>query len=153
MQCHISSKQYESYVGEILLIRKLLDAHFQIKSAKYERVPELHNDPRLCTDRISKIQVYGRTLVYVWHLWKLHSLQIFECLDTLERLEFIKCEGTVRLCFSYFGVRLRHDLNVTCLLLNPNVTWVRHVDKRFMLRHRNVVTLDARHFASAARKY
>ncbi|KAK4424964.1 Helicase SEN1 [Sesamum alatum] len=153
MQCHISSKQYESHVGEILSIKKLLDAHFQIKSAKYEREPELHNDPRLCIDRISKNQVSSGTLVYVWHLWKLHSLEIFECLDTLERLEFIKCEGTVRLCFSYFGVRLRHDLSVTCLLLNPNAAWVRHVDERFMLRHRNVVTLDARHFASAARKY
>ncbi|KAL0377148.1 UNVERIFIED_CONTAM: TPR and ankyrin repeat-containing protein 1 [Sesamum calycinum] len=153
MQCHISSKQYESHVGEVLSIRKLLDAHFRKKTAKYELEPELHIDPTLCIDRISKNQVSGGTLVYVWYLWKLHSLEIFECLDTLERLDFIRCEGTVKLCFSYFGVRLRHDLSVTCLLLNPDAAWVRNVDKRFMLRHRNVVTLDARHFASAARKY
>ncbi|XP_011091752.2 uncharacterized protein LOC105172113 [Sesamum indicum] len=153
MQFHISSKQYESHVGEILSIRKLLDAHFQIKSAKYEREPELHIDPTLCIERISKNQVSGGTLVYVWYLWKSHSLEIFKCLDTLERLDFIRCEGTVRFCFRYFGVRLRHDLSVTCLLLNPDAEWVRNVDERFMLRHRNVVTLDARHFASAARKY
>ncbi|KAL0302223.1 UNVERIFIED_CONTAM: Helicase SEN1, partial [Sesamum angustifolium] len=153
MQCHISSKQYESHVGEVLSIRKLLDAHFRIKSAKYELEPELHIDPTLCIDRISKNQVSGGTLVYVWYLWKLHSLEIFECLDTVERLDFIRCEGTVKLCFSYFGVRLRHDLSVTCLLLNPDAAWVRNVDKRFMLQHRNVVTLDASHFASAARKY
>ncbi|KAL0349347.1 UNVERIFIED_CONTAM: hypothetical protein Sangu_1162500 [Sesamum angustifolium] len=123
MQCHISSKQYESHVGEVLSIRKLLDAHFRIKSAKYELEPELHIDPTLCIDRISKNQVSGGTLVYVWYLWKLHSLEIFECLDTLERLDFIRCEGTVKLCFSYFGVRLRHDLSVTCLLLNPDAAW------------------------------
>ncbi|KAI3470132.1 hypothetical protein Pfo_026795 [Paulownia fortunei] len=152
MQCYSSSKQYKTPMGEILSVRKLLDAHFQVNPAKYEWDSELHIDPRLFDERILRNQVSGGTLVYVWNLWKAHSLEILDCLDSLERLDCIKCEGAVRFCLNYFGVRLPHNLSVTYLLLKPNAAWVRHVDERFLVRNRKVVTLDARHFVSAAQK-
>ncbi|KAK6146301.1 hypothetical protein DH2020_020170 [Rehmannia glutinosa] len=151
MQCYNSSKQYKTHTGEILSVRKLLDAHFQVHPSKYEWDPELHIDQRLYDERILRNQVSCRTLVYVWNLWKAHVLEILDCLDSLDRLD---CdESTVQFCFSYFGVRLTHNLSVNYLLLKPNAAWVKNVDERFMVRNRKVVTLDARHFASAAQKY
>ncbi|KAL6544934.1 hypothetical protein OROMI_023796 [Orobanche minor] len=45
------------------------------------------------------------------------------------------------------------DFSVTLHLMNPVAAWVRSVDKGFMRNNRNVTTLEARHFASAAQKY
>ncbi|KAL8479576.1 hypothetical protein ACS0TY_026464 [Phlomoides rotata] len=153
MLCYSSSKQYGTLIGEILSVRKLLDTHIQLNTPKPELDPVLHLDPTSFEDRISRNQASSGTLFYLWNLWKLHSLNILECLDDLERSDFIKPEGAVRFCLNYFGVRLLDDFSVTFHLMNPDAAWVRNVDKGFMRKNRNVTTLEARHFASAARKY
>ncbi|KAL8483074.1 hypothetical protein ACS0TY_025937 [Phlomoides rotata] len=153
MLCYSSSKQYGTPIGEILSVRKLLDTHIQLNTPKPELDPVLHLDPTSFEDRISRNQASSGTLFYLWNLWKLHSLNILECLDDLERSDFVKPEGAVRFCLNYFGVRLLDDFSVTFHLMNPDAAWVRNVDKGFMRKNRNVTTLEARHFASAARKY
>lgn len=152
-QCYSASKQFKTHTGEILSVRKLLDAHFQVHASKYEQYHELHIDPRLFDERMSRNQVSIGTLFFVWNLWKQHSLQVLECLHSIERLDFDKSDDTARFCFGYFGVRLLGNLSNTCLLQNPDAVWVRDSDQRFLLWKGKVATLDARHFASAARGY
>ncbi|KAL7084177.1 hypothetical protein ACP275_14G209000 [Erythranthe tilingii] len=150
MQCYSASKQYRYRTVEILSIRKLLDSHFSVDPAKYEWGPELQIDPSLFEERMVRNEVSGGTLVFVWNLWKVQCLEILECFDSLE-----KCEDTaLRFCFNYFGVRLpNNSSDGTYILLNPNSAWIRNSDKRFISWKRNVATLDAHHFASAAREY
>ncbi|PIN24614.1 hypothetical protein CDL12_02646 [Handroanthus impetiginosus] len=153
MPCYVASKQYETVIGEILLVRKLLDTHFQVHPAKYGWETESNFDPMLFNEIISRNQVSCGTLIYVWNLWKVRSREIIEYLDSLEKIDFIKCDGIARFCCDYFGVRLLNNLSVTFLLMNPNAAWIRNVDQRFLVRSKSIVTLDARHFSSAARKY
>ncbi|EYU30326.1 hypothetical protein MIMGU_mgv1a023558mg, partial [Erythranthe guttata] len=154
MLCYIASKQYKSRMVEILSVRKFLDAHFQVHPTKYESDTELMLiDRSSFEERMSKNKVSDGTLVFVWNLWKVQSLEIFECLDSIERADLSECEDTARFCFNYFGVRSANNSRDTYILLNPNSAWVRNFDKRFILRKRNVATTDARHFASAAREY
>ncbi|KAL7102526.1 hypothetical protein ACP275_08G125400 [Erythranthe tilingii] len=156
MQCYSASKQYKTRMVEILSVRKFLDAHFQVHPAKYELdlLPQLLIDQRLFEERMLKNQVSGGTLVFVWNLLKVQSVEIFDCLDSIERADLVKCEDTARFCFDYFGVRLTHNSSDTYyILLNPNSAWIRNSDKRFILWKRQVATLDVRHFASAAREY
>ncbi|KAH6809207.1 hypothetical protein C2S51_026990 [Perilla frutescens var. frutescens] len=153
MQCYHDSVQYETPIGEVLSIRGLLDAHFQVNAPKYEWDRELYLDLRTFDERMSKSQVSGGTLFYLWNWWKAKSLDILECLDGLEKLDSFQVESTARFCFNYFGVRLSGDFGVTCHLMNPHAAWIGNVDKRFVRLNRNVATLEARHFASAARKF
>ncbi|XP_012837482.1 PREDICTED: uncharacterized protein LOC105958028 [Erythranthe guttata] len=154
MHCYSASKQYKSRVVEILSVRKFLDAHFQVHPTKYESDPQLMLiDRSSFEERMSKNKVSDGTLVFVCNLWKVQSLEIFECLDSIERADLSECEDTARFCFNYFGVRSTNNSSDTCILLNPNSAWIRNSDKRFILRKRNVATLDARDFASAAREY
>ncbi|KAG8369514.1 hypothetical protein BUALT_Bualt14G0021500 [Buddleja alternifolia] len=153
VQSYNASKQYKTYMGEILSVRKLLDVHFQVHPANYEWEHELHSDPKLSDERISRNQVSALTLICIWNLWKAKNLEILGCLNSIERQDFIKSEGAIGFCFSFFGVRLSHNLSSTYLLMNPNAAWVKNVDKRFIVWKKKVATLDARHFASAARKY
>ncbi|XP_012837480.1 PREDICTED: uncharacterized protein LOC105958026 [Erythranthe guttata] len=154
MQCYSASKQYKSRMVEIISVRKFLDAHFQVHPTKYESDPQLMLiDRSLFDEKMSKNKVSDGTLVFVWNLWKVQSLEIFECLDSIERADLSECEDTARFCFNYFGVRSTNNSSDTCILLNPNSAWIRNSDKRFILRKRNVATLDARDFASAAREY
>ncbi|KAL6538714.1 hypothetical protein OROGR_012702 [Orobanche gracilis] len=152
MLCYSSSKQYGTPIGEILSMRKLLDIHFQL-TPRYELDSVLHFDPTSFEERILRDRASNGTLFYLWNLWKLNILNILELLNDLGKSDFIKPEGAVRFCLNYFGVRLLDDFTVTFHLMNPDATWVRSVDKGFMRKNRNVTTLEARHFASAARKY
>ncbi|KAH6770322.1 hypothetical protein C2S52_015125 [Perilla frutescens var. hirtella] len=153
MQFYYASIQYETPIGEVLSIRGLLDAHFQVNAPKYEWDRELHLDPGSFDERMSKNQVSVGTLFYVWNLWKAKNLDILECLDGLEKPDSIEVEGTARFCFNYFGVRLSDDFGVTCHLMNSDASWVKNVDKRFVRLNRKVATLEARHFSLAARKF
>ncbi|KAL8056362.1 hypothetical protein ABFX02_04G115400 [Erythranthe guttata] len=155
MQCYSDSKQYKSRTGEILSIRKLLEAHFEVHPTKYESDHELQIDPSLFEERMAKDEVSGGTLVFVWNLWKVKCFEILECLDSLEkRVDLNKCEDTARFCLSYFGARLQNNNSSgTYVLMNPNAAWIRNSDKGFFSWKRKVATLGARHFASAAREY
>ncbi|KAL6506744.1 hypothetical protein OROHE_022576 [Orobanche hederae] len=149
-QFYNDSKQYETPIIEILVVRKLLDVHFEVNATKYEWDHELQLDPLLFHQRIARNQVSGGTLVYLWTLWKARSLEILECLDSLEKTDSIELEGLVESSCRYFGLRLPDNSSATFHLLNPDAAWVKKVEG-FIRRNRNVATLEARHFASAAR--
>ncbi|KAL1535322.1 hypothetical protein AAHA92_28117 [Salvia divinorum] len=147
-----ASKQYETPIIEILVVRKLLDVHFQVNATKYEWDHELLLDPRLFSQRIGVNQVSGGSLVYLWNLWKVHSLEILECLNRLEKKDSIELQGVTGLCFHYFGLRLLDNSSFSFHLLNPNAAWVKTVEG-FIRWNKKVATLEARHCASAACKF
>ncbi|KAL8483086.1 hypothetical protein ACS0TY_025947 [Phlomoides rotata] len=153
MQHYNASKQYKTSVGEILCIRMFLDAHFQVIPSEYEGDPLLHLDSGSFDERILRNQVSAGSLVYLWKLWKEKSLNIVECLDGLEKLDFIRSDGIAHLCFNYFGVRLVDNFSATLRLLNPDSAWLRDVDRGFMRCNRKAVALESRYFASAAREF
>ncbi|KAL2487580.1 uncharacterized protein Fot_40872 [Forsythia ovata] len=155
MHCFSASLKHGSLPSEILSVRKLLDAHFQIHPAKYEWEHELPIDTKKYSEeRIIQNKVSARTLFYLWNLFKENVLGILESLDCLERQDISKCNRTVEFCLSYFGVRrLSNNLNVTYRLLNPDAEWVKNIGERFLRRQGKVVTLDANHFVSASKNY
>ncbi|KAL3635023.1 hypothetical protein CASFOL_022077 [Castilleja foliolosa] len=148
MEFYSASKEYNTYMGEILSVRKLLDALLQLHLTKYEWDLELHTNPVLFDERISKNQVSCRTLTYVWNLWKAKILEILGCLNSLEN----GSEGIVRFCLDYFGVRLMNNPSAAYILLKPDAAWV-GIDRKSIVQNRKVATLEARHFGSAAQKY
>ncbi|XP_073153825.1 uncharacterized protein [Henckelia pumila] len=154
MQSYIASGQCESRTGEILCVRKLLDVHFGIPAAKYERDHELPIDLKCYSvGKISRNKVSVITLVYLWNMFKENSLEIIESLGCLERSDNHNFKGTIEFCLHYFGVRLSRDSSNTCHLMNPNAKWVENVHGKFMHRNRKVRSLHVRHFVSAAREY
>ncbi|CAI9770914.1 unnamed protein product [Fraxinus pennsylvanica] len=155
MQCFSGSQKHGSITAEVLSVRKLLDAHFQLHPAKYELEHEFPNDlKKYSEERILQNQLSPRTLFYLWNLFKENILGILECLDCLERKDISKCDRTVDFCLHYFGIRrLSNNLNVTYRLLNPAAEWVKNIDGRFLRRQREVVTLEAQHFVSTFRTY
>ncbi|XP_051116745.1 uncharacterized protein LOC127241645 [Andrographis paniculata] len=153
MQCYIDSKKNGTDVGEVIAIRKLLDAHFEVLPANLKGEDEVDVTPDLFEARILRNHVSIATLFYVWNLWKAKSLEILECLNSLGSMVFIECEGFVRFCFNYFGVRLLDDTSLKCIVLNRNAAWLKNVDGNSVMHSGKLMTLDARHFASAARKH
>lgn len=149
LEFYNASKQHKTLIGEILAVRKLLDVHFDLNTNKYEWDDDLQLDQCKFEQRIARNQVSSGALIYLWNLWKVHSLEIVECLDSLERTDSIKLEGVVGFCFNYFGLRLLDNSSVEFHPLNPDAAWVKNV-KRFIQWNRNEATLEARHFVSAA---
>ncbi|PWA59104.1 uvrD-like Helicase, ATP-binding domain, P-loop containing nucleoside triphosphate hydrolase [Artemisia annua] len=65
------SRKSRSLRGEILLIRKILDAHFRLNSSKYEWEDELpFNLYKHSKDKMLQNRVSIRTLVFYWNAWK-----------------------------------------------------------------------------------
>ncbi|XP_057781571.1 uncharacterized protein LOC130999895 [Salvia miltiorrhiza] len=150
IQFYNASKQYETPIAEVLVVRKLLDVHFGANVAKYKWDRELQLDSKSFNQRLARNEVSSGTLVYLWNLWKVHSLEILECLHSLEKTDSIELEGLVVFCFHYFGLRLPDNSCVSFHLLNPDAAWVKNVEG-FIRWNKNVATLEPRHFASAAR--
>lgn len=152
MQLYNASKQCNAPIVEILVFRKLLDAHIETNAAKYEWDHELHLDPGSFDQRIAMSQVSVGGLVYLWNFWKTHSVERLECLDSLERTNCMKREGIFGFCLNYFGLRLPDESSVTFHLLNPDAAWVRSIEG-LTQKNRNVATLEAHRVASAARQF
>ncbi|XP_051116744.1 uncharacterized protein LOC127241644 [Andrographis paniculata] len=153
MRCYVTSKQNGTDVGEIIAIRKLLDAHMEVLPANLKSEVEVDVTPDLFEERILRSHLSIATLFYVWNLWKAKSLEILECLNSLGSMDFIECAGIVRFCFNYFGVRLLDDKSLKCIVLNCDAAWLKNVDGSSLVRSGKLMILNARHFASAARKH
>ena len=73
-----ASRKNKTLMGEILSIRKILDAHFRLSSSKYEWEDELLVDiNNHCEEKMFQNRVSVRTLVYYWNLWKENVCGIF----------------------------------------------------------------------------
>uniref|UniRef100_A0A5B7AK63 Uncharacterized protein n=1 Tax=Davidia involucrata TaxID=16924 RepID=A0A5B7AK63_DAVIN len=146
-----ASRQHKSVRGEILSVRKILDAHLHSDTSKYEWESELVVDLiKHAEDRISQNQLSVETLIYFWNLWKDNIVKIFEYLETQDVSKYVSYG---EFCLNYFGIRRRFkNLNMVYLLLNSDADWVRDIDDRF-IQSRKLVFADARQFVSAARSH
>ncbi|KAA8532355.1 hypothetical protein F0562_032389 [Nyssa sinensis] len=150
-----ASQRNNSIIGEILSARKILDAHFNLDTSKFEWEDELiielmtHSE-----DRISRNQVSVETLVCFWNFWKEKMVNIFQYLGCLETKDVAGYATFENFCLSYLGVRKQFvDQGTVYLLFNSGSNWVRKIDDGSLQRSGKLVGLDARQFAAAAWSY
>ncbi|XP_023769533.1 uncharacterized protein LOC111918090 isoform X2 [Lactuca sativa] len=151
-----ASQQHKSLRGEILSIRKILDAHLQLDIVKYNWEDELPSDiSKYVEDKISQNQVSVRTLVFYFNLWKNNVMDIFQSLGGLENAEANQHEGHLDFCLNYFGVRKQCVKgNIVYLLVNKDFDWVRNVgDDKGLHRDGKILTLDSKQLGLAIRSY
>ncbi|PWA64845.1 uvrD-like Helicase, ATP-binding domain, P-loop containing nucleoside triphosphate hydrolase [Artemisia annua] len=112
-----ASQEIGSFRGEILSIRKILDAHFQVHLTKYEWEDEFPIDTNEHYDKIFENQVSIQTLVFYWNLWKKHLVVNFEKIGTPANV----------FCFTYLGLdKYNVNGNMVCLLFDKDADWVRN---------------------------
>ncbi|XP_059624937.1 uncharacterized protein LOC132268175 [Cornus florida] len=150
-----ASQRQKSLRGEILSVRKILDAHFHFNTLKYAWEEELIVDLlKHSEEKISQNQVSVETLVYFWSLWKEYVVNIMEYLGCLETQNVSKYQGYGEFCLNYFGVRRQfNNLNITYVLTNSDADWVRELDDRCLRISGKLVSVDVRQFVSAARTH
>nr|GEX90583.1 UvrD-like helicase, ATP-binding domain, P-loop containing nucleoside triphosphate hydrolase [Tanacetum cinerariifolium] len=111
-----ASQEVGSFRGEILSIRKILDAHFHAHLTKYEWEDEFPIDVDEHCDKIFENQVSIRTLVFYWNMWKQHLFDNFEKIGTPANV----------FCFTYLGLnKYNVNGNMVCLLFDKDADWVR----------------------------
>ncbi|XP_059649828.1 uncharacterized protein LOC132295553 [Cornus florida] len=142
-----ASRRQKSLRGEILSVRKILDAHFHFNTLKYAWEDELIVDlTNHSEEKISQNHVSVETLVYFWNMWKEYVVNTFEYLGCLETQNVSKYQG--------FGMRRQfNNLNITYVLMNSDANWVRELDDRSLRSSGKLVFVDARQFVSAARTH
>ncbi|XP_019165856.1 PREDICTED: uncharacterized protein LOC109161799 isoform X2 [Ipomoea nil] len=143
-----------SLKGEILCLRKIIDAHTQINATKYSWEDKFPFDLKYPDDTMFCDQLSVGTLCHFWNLWKRNILDVLESLNCLEVQDFGIYKGYGEFCLNYFGVRRQFtDMKVSYLLLNPDAEWVKKVNQSFLRQSKNMVSIDVRHFIIAARNY
>ncbi|KAG7030546.1 TPR and ankyrin repeat-containing protein 1, partial [Cucurbita argyrosperma subsp. argyrosperma] len=143
-----ASRNHDSVRGEMICVRKILDAHLHLKTSKYTWEGELVSDlTKHSEEMVSKNQVSVETLVYFWHCWKDRILNV---------LESLRCVGVNdadpygEFCLNFFGV---WRLNNRHVLLNSDADWAKKVDERFVHRNGKLVSIDVTQFSLSARNY
>ncbi|PWA77686.1 uvrD-like Helicase, ATP-binding domain, P-loop containing nucleoside triphosphate hydrolase [Artemisia annua] len=114
------SQEIGSFRGEILSIRKILDAHFHLHLTKYEWEDELPIDISEHCDNFEN-QVSIRTLVFYWNLWKNHIVDNFEKIGTPANV----------FCLTYLGVnKYRVNGDMVYLLFDKDAYWARNYTQK-----------------------
>ncbi|PWA95691.1 uvrD-like Helicase, ATP-binding domain, P-loop containing nucleoside triphosphate hydrolase [Artemisia annua] len=143
-----ASRKNNSLRGEILSIRKILDAHFRLSSSKYEWEDELPIDiNKHCEDKMFQNQVSVRTLVYYWNLWKENVCGIFDNEDRFKHnrhIDFI---------FLYFGARTHHVDGLVYQLVFKDAHWIRNKSCKGLHRDGEFLTMDIMELVLAIRSY
>ncbi|PWA49328.1 uvrD-like Helicase, ATP-binding domain, P-loop containing nucleoside triphosphate hydrolase [Artemisia annua] len=132
-----ASREIETLMGEILSIRKILDAHFRLSSSKYEWEDELPVDiNKHCEDMMSQNRVSVRTLVYYWNLWKENVCEIFHYEDRVNH------RGHIDFIFLYFGARKHPVDGLDYQLLFKDAHWIRNTSRKGLRRDGEFLTVD-----------
>ncbi|PWA79190.1 uvrD-like Helicase, ATP-binding domain, P-loop containing nucleoside triphosphate hydrolase [Artemisia annua] len=133
-----ASRKIKSITGEILSIRKILDAHFCLNSSKYEWEDELPTDiNKHCESMMFQNRVSVRTLVYYWNLWKENIGGI------IHNEELNKRGGHVDFSLMYFGARIYNvDGNRFCLLVYKDAHWIRDTGHKGLRRDKKSLTMN-----------
>ncbi|KAL4575585.1 hypothetical protein LXL04_022433 [Taraxacum kok-saghyz] len=141
-----NSQQHISLRRNIILIRKILDAHFQLGVWAYDWENELPiNTNNFIEDMLIENHVSVRTLVFYFNLWKDNVMDIFQSLESLENGEPDKHEGHFDFSLNYFGVRKQCVKgNIAYLLVNTKNDWVRNAE---------ILTLDGKQLVHVMRSY
>ncbi|KAK1380712.1 UvrD-like helicase ATP-binding domain-containing protein [Heracleum sosnowskyi] len=149
------SQRHISIRGEILSLRKILDAYCSMNATEYEWQDELpvcnssHSE-----EMISQNKASVTSLVYFWSLWKENIGKLFEYLGCLESQESSKFLRHGEFCLNFFGARRQlRNSNTTFLVLVPDADWLREVDERTLQKNRNLIYVDCQQFVFAAQCY
>nr|XP_043619930.1 uncharacterized protein LOC122591746 [Erigeron canadensis] len=149
------SQKKKCFMGEIVLVRKILDSHFKLTSVKYEWEDELPVDiNKHCEDKIFQNQVSVRTLVFYWNMWKQNVLTIFQSLKSVHNEEMNKHKDQIDFSLNYFGVRKQCVKGkMIYLIVNQDADWIRYNGKKGLHRDGKRLTIDIRHLVCAIRFY
>ncbi|KAF7827415.1 recBCD enzyme subunit RecB, P-loop containing nucleoside triphosphate hydrolase [Senna tora] len=149
-----NSRRYKSIRGEVLCLRKLLDAHFQLNSSKYVWQEEFIVDSLVNIEgMVSKNQLSIETLFYSWNCWRDSIVYILKYLSCLKTKSVIQNGSYGNFALNYFGVRKQmYNLNEIYILLIPDAFWVKHVSDRF-LKIGKLVSVSEHILVSAALSY
>ncbi|PON39566.1 P-loop containing nucleoside triphosphate hydrolase [Parasponia andersonii] len=150
----IVSQKHRSVRGEILSVRKILDAHIASKLTKYFWEEDLVVDlMKHSEDMISKNQVSVESLVYFWNFWKEKIVRIFEDLGHLETQDVHELTNYGEFCLNFLGVlKQSHNMVTVYVLLDSDAGWARTVEKRIWSNGK-LVSVDDCQFISAAKIY
>ncbi|KAF8398740.1 hypothetical protein HHK36_014598 [Tetracentron sinense] len=156
MEQHLSaSRRIKNLRAEIFSARKILDVHLQSEPSKYEWEQEVVSDMmKHAEDTITWNRCSVETLNYFWSLWKENIVKIFKYLRSLETQQGNEYISYGEFCLDYLGVRKReNNQNTNYQLLNPDAYWLKGIDDRSLQRNGNLLSMNFRHFVSAARSY
>ncbi|KAE9610580.1 putative RNA helicase [Lupinus albus] len=139
-----SSRMYRSITGEILCLRKLLDAHFQLNCSEYLQQSNVFKN--YVEETILKNRLSIETLFYCWTCWKDSIVQILKCLPSFESQDINEHNGYGKFVLGYFGAQKQSaNASNNYLLLIP--------DAKFLRKKRRVVSVDIHFLVSAAESY
>ncbi|KAK3002991.1 hypothetical protein RJ639_019263 [Escallonia herrerae] len=150
-----ASQDQKSLRCEILTAWKVLDAHFNVSTSKYEWNASLvDNLNKHSEDMISENQVSIETLVHFWNHWKEKIVGLIDYLlgnITRDVSEDARCE---EFCLNYFGLQ-KHFPNKdnVYIVLFSDANWLKIVDPRTLRRNGGLVFIESRLFVSAALSY
>nr|GEX09051.1 UvrD-like helicase, ATP-binding domain, P-loop containing nucleoside triphosphate hydrolase [Tanacetum cinerariifolium] len=143
-----ASRKHKSLMGEILSIRKILDAHFRLSSSKYEWEDELPVDiNKHCEDETFQDRISVRTLVYYWNMWKENVCGIFHNEDRF------KSGGHIEFLFHYFGARKHHVEGSVYQLIFKDAHWIRNTCCKGLRRDGEFLTMDVPDLVPVMRSY
>ncbi|KAK3023947.1 hypothetical protein RJ639_044710 [Escallonia herrerae] len=150
-----ASQDQNSLRCEILSAWKVLDAHFNLATSKYEwNAALIDNLNKHSEDMISENQVSIETLVHFWNHWKEKIVGLIDYLHgniTRDVSDYAACE---EFCLNYFGLQ-KHFLNKdnVYIVLFPDANWLKTFDPRILRRNGDLVFIESRLFVSAALSY
>ncbi|GKD51933.1 UvrD-like helicase, ATP-binding domain, P-loop containing nucleoside triphosphate hydrolase [Tanacetum coccineum] len=147
------SQKLKSLKGQVLTIRKLLDAHLCLHFSEYEfpdEAPIVTN--KYVDDKILRNRVSVETLIFCWNTWKANIVEILQGIRSLGNEELNKHGGHVDFALSYFGVRKQCvNANMIYLLVIKDADWLK--DAGDLHRDGKIVTLDLKRLVFAMRSY
>ncbi|KAK7359560.1 hypothetical protein VNO77_01521 [Canavalia gladiata] len=147
-----SSRTSKSIRGEILCLRKLLDAHLQLNSSNFVWLDNVFDDSM--EGLILMNQVSVETLFHCWTHWKDNIVRILEYLPSLKSQDIHQNNSYIKFALNYLGVRKQtSNLNDSYILLIPDANWVTKLGDRFLKKNGKLVSVNVQDLASAAQSY
>ncbi|KAK2997943.1 hypothetical protein RJ639_026642, partial [Escallonia herrerae] len=150
-----ASQDQNSLRCEILTAWKVLDAHFNLATSKYEwKAALVDNLNKHSEEMISENQVSIETLVHFWNHWKEKIVGLIDYLlgnITRDVSDYARCE---EFCLNYFGLQrhLQNKDNVYIVLCS-DANWLKKFDPKLLRRNGDLVFIESRLFVSAALSY
>ncbi|KAK3000286.1 hypothetical protein RJ639_023742, partial [Escallonia herrerae] len=150
-----ASRDRKSLRCEILTAWKVMDAHFNVATSKYEwNAAFVDNLNKHSEDMISENQVSVETLVHYWNHWKEKIVGLIDyLLGNIRRdvSDYARCE---EFCLNYFGLQ-KHFLNKdnVYIVLCSDANWPKTFDPRILRKNGDLVFIESRLFVSAALSY
>ncbi|PWA56308.1 DNA helicase, UvrD-like, C-terminal [Artemisia annua] len=137
------SHESDSFMGEILSTRKILDAHFHSHFSKYNWEDKILFNFDEYSEKIFETQISVRTLYTYWYMWMENVIAIFESLERFRNGNPIKHLQECIVCLNYFGV-FENDANGSTdyVLIDKDADWTRNYCRKGLHTHGKRVTID-----------